>query len=144
MAYWLIKSDPEERSFTDLADDGWKGSEWSGVREDEAFDTFAAMQPNDLAFFYHTGEENRFYGIIRILSTAHADSTDDSGQWLSVEVAVFLRLICQITVQQVKNDEHLAAFSNEVESGPSVQSVAYDDWEAICKLAGMPKIPKSG
>jgi predicted RNA-binding protein with PUA-like domain len=144
MAYWLIKSDPDVRSFSDLADEGYKGTEWHGVRDDEAFDSFAAMQPKDLAFFYHSGDENRFFGILKILNTAHADSTDDSGQWLSVDVAVFLRLISQVTLEQVGNDQRLAAFADEVENGPSVQAVSYEDWANICEISGMPKTPQSG
>lgn len=144
MAYWLIKSDPSVRSFTDLADDGWQGTEWHGVREDAAFDHFTAMQPKDLAFFYHTGDENRFYGILKIVSAAHADSTDESGQWLSVDVAVFLRLIAQIPLSLVQADQRVKAFAEQLESGPSIQSVSQEQWTIICELAEMPKIPTSG
>jgi predicted RNA-binding protein with PUA-like domain len=144
MAYWLFKSDPAVWSFSDQADEGHKGSEWKGVREDEAFDSFAAMQPGDLAFFYHAGEENRFFGIVRILGPAHPDSSDDTGQWLSVDIAVFLRLISQVPLAQVKDDSRLADFAKVVENGPSVQSVAYEQWRIVCELADMPRIPESG
>ena len=143
MSYWLIKSDPDVRSFKDLADDGWQGTEWHGVREDAAFDHFTAMQPGDLAFFYHAGEENRFYGIVKIVSAAHGDSTDDSGQWLSVDVAVFLRLIAQIPLSLVKNDQRVSDFAERVENGSSIQPVLEEEWSLICELAEMPKIPKS-
>ncbi len=144
MAYWLIKSDPDVRSFDDLADEGWQGTEWSGVREDEAFDHFTRMMPGDLAFFYHTGYEHRFFGILKIISAAHPDSTDDSGQWLAVDVAVFLRLIAQIPFSTVKLDPDLADFAEQMENGPSVQPVSYEQWARVCELSDMPKIPRSG
>ncbi len=142
MAYWLIKSDPEQRSFSDLADDGWQGTEWHGVREEAAFDHFTAMQAGDLAFFYHTGEEHRCFGILRLMSAAHGDSTDESGQWLSVDVAVFLRLIAQIPLSLVKNDARVKSFAERVETGASIQPVSDEEWAIICELAEMPKIPK--
>jgi predicted RNA-binding protein with PUA-like domain len=144
MAYWLFKSDPAKLSFSDLADEGYQGFEWSGVRDEKCFDHFAAMQPKDLAFFFHTGDENRFFGIVRILSTAKSDSTDDSGQWLSVDVAVFLRLINQVSLLQIGSDQRLAEFVSQVESGSSIQSVSHEQWAAVCELADMPKIPQSG
>ena len=142
MTYWLIKSDPEKMSFSDLADEGYKGYEWSGVREEETFDHFAAMQPRDLAFFYHQGDENRFYGIVRILSAAQPDSTDDSGQWLSVQLAVFLRLISRVPLNNVEQNDDLATFAEQVEKGPSIQPISTKEWTAVCLLADMPKIPE--
>jgi len=142
MAYWLIKSDPDKMSFADLADEGYKGYEWSGVREEDAFDHFAAMQPRDLAFFYHTGDQNRFYGIVRILGAAHPDSTDDTGQWLSTDIAVFLRLISRVPLSSVKQQQQWSEFAQRVESEPSIQPVSLEEWTAICQMADMPKIPE--
>ncbi len=142
MAYWLIKSDPEKMSFSDLAEEGYKGYEWAGVREEETFDHFTNMAPRDLAFFYHEGDENRFYGIVRILEAASADSTDETGQWLSANIAVFLRLISRVPLASVKQNDEMAKFAKRVEEGPSIQSVSSDEWTAICLLADMPKIPK--
>jgi len=144
MAYWLIKSDPKTRSFSDLADEGWQGAEWNGVREDACFDLFAAMREKDLAFFYHTGEENCFFGILRILGAAHPDTTDDSGQWLSVDVAVFLKLINEVQIANIQDDPELGDFAKTVEQGPCIQKVSFEQWTAICERAGMPRIPESG
>ncbi len=142
MAYWLIKSDPDKMSFSDLAEESHEGYEWSGVRDEAAFDHFAAMQPRDLAFFYHTGKENRFYGIVRILSAAKPDSTDKTGQWLAVDLAVFLRLISRVPLEMVRLRQELEDFADRVENGPDVQPVSVEEWTAICHLADMPKIPE--
>ena len=142
MAYWLIKSDPEKMSFADLAMESYEGYEWSGVRDEDAFDHFAAMQPGDLAFFYHTGIEHRFYGIVRIKSAAHPDSTDDSGQWLAADIAVFLRLISRVPLSTLKQQEAWADFAERVVSGPDIQPVSTEEWATICQLADMPKLPE--
>lgn len=131
-------------SFSELAKEGYEGFEWSGVRDAAAFDHIAAMQPGELAFFYHTGQENRFYGIVQLLSAAKSDSTDNSGQWLSVDVAVFLRLISRVPLEMVRLRCELQAFARRVETGPDIQPVSPEEWTAICQLGALPRIPQSG
>ena len=101
-------------------------------------------QPRDLALFYHEGDENRFYGIVRILEAASADSTDDTRPMAQhANVAVFLRLISRVPLASVsKQNDEMAILPIALKNGPSIQPVSSEEWTAICLLADMPKIPK--
>ena len=48
MARWLMKSEPESYSWTDLVRDG--GTEWDGVRNNAAWLHLKAMKKGDEAF----------------------------------------------------------------------------------------------
>jgi predicted RNA-binding protein with PUA-like domain len=51
-SYWLMKSEPDAYSYDDLVKEG-EGT-WDGVRNHRAANNMRAMQPGDLAFFYHS------------------------------------------------------------------------------------------
>jgi predicted RNA-binding protein with PUA-like domain len=144
MSYWIVATDPQKRSFDDLAKEGWEGSEWSGVRDELAFDHLAAMRKGDLAMIFHGGEERRFFGIARILAPAAPDSTDESGQWLSVKMAVFLRLISPAPLAAASSDEKLAPLVKAIEEGREILPLDFDQWDILCRLGDMPRTPQSG
>ena len=75
MAYWLMKSEPEEVSIDDLARDG--RVPWFGVRNYQARNFMRdAMAIGDLAFFYHSGcREPGIAGICEICSEPYPDET---------------------------------------------------------------------
>ena len=52
MNYWLIKSEPGVYSIKDLERDRF--SIWDGVRNYQARNFLRQMQPQDMAFFYHS------------------------------------------------------------------------------------------
>ncbi len=75
MAYWLMKSEPDEYSIADLARDG--RSSWFGVRNYQARNFMRdQMQSGELAFFYHSScPEPGIVGICRIIGPAQPDAT---------------------------------------------------------------------
>ena len=86
MAYWLLKTEPEEFSWDDQVKRGPKGEPWTGVRNFVARNNMKAMQLGDLGFFYHTGEEKRIVGIVEVCALAHPDPKDPTGIWKCVDV----------------------------------------------------------
>src|SRR5712664_2146239 len=52
MAYWLMKTEPEEFSWDDQVKRGAKGESWTGVRNFTARRHLKEMKKGDLAFFY--------------------------------------------------------------------------------------------
>lgn len=75
MAYWLMKSEPDEVSIDDLAARGVVP--WFGVRNYQARNFMRdAMRVGDRAFFYHSScAEPGIAGICEVCAPAHADAT---------------------------------------------------------------------
>ena len=75
MAYWLMKSEPDEVSIDDLAARG--AVRWFGVRNYRARNFMRdAMQVGDRAFFYHSScAEPGIAGVCEVCAPAHADAT---------------------------------------------------------------------
>src|SRR5947199_1819045 len=86
MAYWLLKTEPEEFSWDDQVKRGAKGEAWTGVRNFTARGHLKAMKKGDRAFFYHTGEEKQVVGIAEIIGEAEPDPTDEKGVFVVVTI----------------------------------------------------------
>ena len=64
MNYWLVKSEPETYSWSQLVKDG--ETAWTGVRNFAARLNLRAMKSGDRVFFYHSGEEKSVVGLGRV------------------------------------------------------------------------------
>lgn len=74
MAYWLMKSEPDELSITDLKKLG--EARWDGVRNYQARNFLRAMAVGDQFFFYHSScPEPGIAGIGKIIAAAYPDPT---------------------------------------------------------------------
>jgi len=65
MAYWLLKTEPDEYSWDDQLKRGAKGEAWTGVRNFTARRYLKEMKKGDKFFFYHTGDEKQVVGMGR-------------------------------------------------------------------------------
>src|SRR3974390_28448 len=75
MAYWLLKSEPDEYSWENLVKRVAKGEAWTGVRNFAARKNLKDMKKGDGFFFYHTGDEKQVVGIGKIVGEAFPDPT---------------------------------------------------------------------
>ena len=74
MAFWLMKSEPDEFSIKDLQKLG--EARWDGVRNYQARNFMRAMAVGDAFFFYHSScPEPGIAGIGRIDQAAYPDPT---------------------------------------------------------------------
>lgn len=74
MAYWLMKSEPDEFSIDMLKDVG--SARWDGVRNYQARNFLRAMAVGDEFFFYHSScPEPGIAGIGRIAQAGYPDPT---------------------------------------------------------------------
>ena len=85
MAYWLLKTEPEEYSWDDLKKHA-KGDAWTGVRNFTARRHLKEMKKGDRAFFYHTGDAKEVVGIVEVLREAYPDPTAKGEPWVVVDV----------------------------------------------------------
>lgn len=78
MAYWLLKSEPDDWSWAEQVAKGRDGAEWTGIRSFAAQNHLRAMKTGERAFFYHTGKERAIVGIVKVIAEGHPDSTDSA------------------------------------------------------------------
>jgi predicted RNA-binding protein with PUA-like domain len=141
MAYWLLKSEPDEWSWDQQKAEGRKGAEWGGVRNFQARNNMRKMRKGDLGFFYHTGDEKSVVGIVKVVKEAHPESTDPTGQWECVDVAAVEALPRPVTLAEIKANPKLKDMVLARVSRLSVQPVSPQEWSIICKLAGLAEPP---
>src|SRR6267378_7434711 len=131
MALWLLKSEPDEWSWTEQVAKGRDGAEWTGIRNFSARNHLRAMKKGEQAFFYHTGKERAIVGIVRVIAAAHPDSTDSA--WSAVNVAAVRPLPTPVGLDQIKANQRLAGMALVRLARLSVQPVSEAEWRTICQ-----------
>lgn len=134
MALWLMKSEPESYSWSDLLRDGQ--TEWDGVRNNAARLNLRAMQPGDRAFLYHSVSDKAIVAIIEIASTPHPDPRDAA--WVAVTVKPVEPLARPVTLAEIKAEPRLAGMELIRLSRLSVAKVTGEEWAIVLELAGRP------
>jgi len=134
VAYWLMKSEPESYSWSDLVRDGC--TEWDGVRNNAARLHLKAMKGGDEAFFYHSMSDKAVVGIMRITREAQPDPKD--GDWVSVRVEPVRQLARPVTLAEIKADPILAEMELIRQSRLSVAPVREEEWRKILEMTERP------
>ena len=137
MAYWLLKTEPEEYSWDDLKKTGAKGDAWTGVRNFTARNHLKAMKKGDRVFIYHTGDEKQVVGVAEVVREGYPDPTDEKGVFLSVDVKTLDPLPKPVTLATVKADKKLADMALVKYGRLSVQPVTDTEWKIVCKMGGL-------
>lgn len=136
MAYWLFKSEPSTWSWENQVAKG-APEEWDGVRNYAARNFMREMQVGDKGFFYHSVDEKRIVGIVRVAATAHPDSTTDDERWECVDVEAVEPVPNPVTLEQVKNTPELSEMALVKLARLSVQPVTEEEWQIVCKMGGV-------
>ncbi len=117
MHYWLMKSEPEAYSITDLERD--RETLWDGVRNYQARNFLRSMQPGDLAFFYPSNATPP--GIVGLMKVAQSDVVDptqfdskskyydpksspESPRWQTVMVEFVAAFPAMMTLDQLRQE----------------------------------------
>ncbi|CAG8870070.1 hypothetical protein PS627_03826 [Pseudomonas fluorescens] len=150
MAYWLMKSEPDELSIKALARLGQ--TRWDGVRNYQARNFLRAMSLGDEFFFYHSScPQPGIAGIARIDAAAYPDptaldpespyfdakATAEKNPWSAVDVS-HVRTFERVLELGHLKQQHALAQLPLVQKGSrlSVMPVTAEQWEAIRALAG--------
>jgi predicted RNA-binding protein with PUA-like domain len=131
VAHWLMKSEPGTYSWDDLNRDG--STEWDGVRNPAARLHLKAMKREDEAFFYHSGDERRVIGIMRIAREGAPDPKDPN--WVSVAVEPVRALAKPVSLKDIKAESKLAKMELIRQSRLSVSPVRDEEWKAILEMS---------
>lgn len=148
MAYWLMKSEPDELSITGLQTLGQ--ARWDGVRNYQARNFLRAMAVGDEFFFYHSScPEPGIAGIGKIVKAAYPDPTAldkkshyfdvkasaDKNPWTAIDVAfveTFPKVLGLGYLKQQAALEQLPLVQKG--SRLSVMPVTAEEWAAVLAL----------
>ena len=134
MNYWLIKTEPEEWSWSQQVKSGAKGAEWNGVRNFQATKNLKNMKIGDKCFFYHTGKEKSIVGIVEVKKEAFPDKTDKTKKFVSVAVKALNPRKRERSLKEIKKNLDFGDFALVKQSRLSVMKVDLKYWKKICKM----------
>jgi predicted RNA-binding protein with PUA-like domain len=138
MAYWLLKTEPDEYSWDDQVKRGAKGEAWTGVRNFTARRHLKEMKKGDRFFFYHTGEEKQIVGIGEVIREAfHDPSAAKNEPWVAVQTVANKPLPKPVTLAAVKAEPKLKEMALVKYGRLSVQPVTDTEWKFVCKMGGL-------
>ena len=138
MAYWLLKTEPEEFSWDNQVARGAKGEPWGGVRNFIARKHLKEMKKGDKFFFYHTGKEKQVVGIGEIIREHFPDPTAEPGEpWVAVTTSAVEPLPKPVTLAAIKAEPKLKDMALVKYARLSVQPVTAEQWKLVCKMSGM-------
>ena len=157
MAYWLMKSEPDEVSFDDVLAEPKQTTAWFGVRNYQARNFMRdGMQVGDGVLFYHSScAEPGVAGIAEIVSGPYPDASqfDKGGKYFDPKATPEQPRWVSIDVHAVKQGRYLPL--SEMRTMPeledmvllqkgsrlSITPVTAAQWKAILKRIGAP-VPK--
>ena len=137
MAYWLLKTEPEEYSWDDLKKKGAKGDAWTGVSNFTARLHLKEMKKGDRAFFYHSGEGKDIVGIAEIVRAHYPDPTDKSGAFVVVDLKAVEPVPKPVTLAAIKAEPKLKDMALVKYARLSVQPVSPEAWKLVSKMGGV-------
>jgi predicted RNA-binding protein with PUA-like domain len=135
MAYWLLKTEPDDYSFADLERDG--GTVWDGVASNAALKHIRSIRKGDEALVYHTGGERQAVGLARVTCDPYPDPGAGDPRLVVLDLAPLRHLPRPVTLAEVKADPAFAAFALVREPRLSVMPVPPALWRRLLALAGM-------
>lgn len=149
MAYWLIKSEPDDYSIDDLKRD--KQEPWDGIRNYQARNMMRDdMKIGDSILFYHSScPEPGVVGIAKVASKPYPDktqfdkkskyfdakSTKKEPRWILVDVKFVKKLSRTISLAEIKAEKALEdMILTRKGNRLSIMPVTKKDWEKILSL----------
>ena len=149
--YWLIKSEPDVFSFTDLQRASKSTTSWDSVRNTGARNFLRdGMKTGDLAFYYHSNAEpSAIVGICEVVREGYPDHTaldathdyyDPASvaatpTWFMVDVKAVDALPRAVTLPEIKASAELQEMALLKVSRLSVVPVTADQWEIVLRMS---------
>jgi|TARA_B110000116_G_scaffold244564_1_gene235078 predicted RNA-binding protein with PUA-like domain len=158
MAFWLMKSEPSVYSLDDLKKTGT--TPWEGVRNYQARNIMRDdMAIGDLVLFYHSNAKpTGAVGVGRVSAEAYPDhfawkkgskyfdarSTPEKPVWMMVDVDYVCHFPEIASLADMKEDPALDGMM-VIRRGSrlSVQPVEKKHFQHVCRMGGLPGIPKA-
>lgn len=151
MKYWLFKSEPDEYSIDDLANEPAGVGRWDGIRNYQARNILRdQVSADDLFFFYHSScKVPGVAGIGKIVKAAYPDpaqfesrskyydakSAPDKPRWFCVDVSFVERFPDVVELKTLKARKELSEMVLLRHGRLSVQPVLGAEWGLVLGLA---------
>ncbi len=151
MNYWLFKSEPDEYSIDNLANEPSGIGRWDGIRNYQARNNLRdQVSEGDLFFFYHSScKVPGIAGIGKVVKAAYPDpaqfdknshyydakSSAENPRWFCVDVAFVERFSDVVTLKTLKTIEGLSDMVLLRQGRLSVQPILEAEWGLITRLA---------
>jgi predicted RNA-binding protein with PUA-like domain len=153
MQYWLMKSEPDTFSLSDLKNRPGKREPWDGVRNYQARNFMRdAMKKGDGVLFYHSNTNPPgVVGLAEVASKPYPDPTafdpkskyfdpksdTDNPRWILVDVRYRKTFKKAVTLEQMKTmpalkDMRVLQRGNRL----SITPVTKAEYDAICAASG--------
>ena len=134
MAYWLLKTEPDDYSFADLLRDG--ETAWDGVRNAAAQLNMRAMAAGERCVIYHTGGQRAAVGLAAITRAPYPDPADPAGRAVLVDVRATSALSQPVSLTTLRAVPAFAGSPLVRQSRLSVVPLDEAQWQALLALAG--------
>ncbi len=154
-SYWLVKSEPNTYSFSDLQREEDGTAEWDGVRNYQARNTMRDdMKAGDGVLFYHSNvKPMAVVGTATVVregypddtawdpSSEHPDpkSTPDRPIWYMIDIKAESEFARPVTLEEIKQTPGLEKMALVNRSRLSVQPVRPEEWRIIVALGSAPE-----
>lgn len=135
MAFWLMKTEPDDYSWAQLVEDGH--AVWDGVHNHQAARNMRAMKNGDRAFFYRSMQDPAVVGVMEIVREAYEDPGDPKQSFVLVDVKPVKPAKCEVGLKQIKSEPRLQHLALVRQSRLSVSPVDDTAWRLICEMAGI-------
>ncbi len=133
MNYWLVKSEPETYSWSELVKDG--STSWDGVRNYAARIHLKAMKKGDKVFVYHSGGESQVVGIASVNKEFYQDPTTEDAAWVSVGLKAEKAMKNPVKLSEIKADKKLKNMWLVKIGRLSVTPVTPEEFETILEMS---------
>jgi predicted RNA-binding protein with PUA-like domain len=133
MAYWILKTEPNTYSLSDLKKD--RETDWDGVRNYQARNNLRLMEVGDLAMIYHSVGPKELVGVAKVVKTFYPDATATDGDWVAVRVKFETEFKNPIHLSTIKADPFFANLSLVKQGRLSVCPVNKSEWQKLLKMS---------
>ena len=132
--YWLLKTEPGSYSWEQMLKD--RRTTWSGITNALALIHLRKAARGDMGLFYHTGDERRIVGVVRIVKGPHPDPEKNDPKLAVVDVEVVGAVKTPVDLAALRKAPALEGWDLFRNSRLSFVPVTEKQWKAVEKLTG--------
>ena len=131
--YWLLATDPDEYSFSDLERD--TETVWDGVTEYSSLKNLRDVEPGEEAFIFHAGTELAIVGIARFTSDTYPSPRGASAEEVAVDLVPERRLERPVLLTEIEDLPEMQDFDLVSDPDLSVVPVTPEIWNRILEIS---------